>query len=251
MKFTAEGKVTATFSPAYAGGLRLAVTDTGIGIAADKIGQLFEKFTQADSSMTRRYGGTGLGLAICRELAHLMNGRIWVESVEGEGSTFFVELPFERGEGSHPVAETVVEDNVEGRLVRLLAAEDNPVNQKVLQAIVEPMDVELSLVGDGAQAVEAWKGGEFDVILMDIQMPVMDGIAAARAIRKAERDEGRPRTPILALTANALTHQVEEYMAAGMDGHVAKPIEITKLYDALSRVLSQQPAKAAETVEAA
>ena len=123
-------------------------------------------------------------------------------------------------------------------LARLLAAGDNAVNQKVLQAIVEPMDVELEIVGDGAQAVEAWRTGEYDVILMDIQMPVMDGISAARAIRDAERKQKRPRTPILALTANALTHQVEEYMAAGMDGHVSKPIEIGKLYDALSRVLA-------------
>ncbi len=239
VKFTAEGAVKATFSAAYAGGLRLAVKDTGIGIAPDKMGALFEKFTQADSSMTRRYGGTGLGLAICRELAHLMNGRIWVESVEGEGSTFFVELPFARAEShaAEPMAAPP-ESDVEGRSVRLLAAEDNPVNQKVLQAIVEPMDVELHIVGDGAQAVEAWRSGEYDVILMDIQMPVMDGISAARAIRDAERKDKRVRTPILALTANALTHQVEEYMAAGMDGHVSKPIEIGKLYDALSRVLA-------------
>jgi CheY-like chemotaxis protein len=129
--------------------------------------------------------------------------------------------------------------------VRVLAAEDNLVNQKVLKAIVEPMDVELAMVGDGRAAVEAWRDGGFDVILMDIQMPVMDGIAAAKAIRAAEKAEGRPRTPILALTANALVHQVEEYLAAGMDGHVAKPIEISKLYDAMSRVLSDPAEEAA------
>jgi CheY-like chemotaxis protein len=134
---------------------------------------------------------------------------------------------------------------VQQRSVRVLAAEDNLVNQKVLKAIVEPMDVDLVIVGDGHAAVEAWRAGGFDVVLMDIQMPVMDGIAAAKAIRDAERAEKLPRTPILALTANALVHQVEEYLAAGMDGHVAKPIEISKLYDAMSRVLGDPPDEAA------
>ena len=238
VKFTNTGRVTARFEAADAGGLRLSVTDTGIGIAQGKIVTLFEKFTQADSSTTRQYGGTGLGLAICRELAQLMGGQVSVMSQEGIGSTFIVELPFRRGDrmAVDPAAEPV--QDVQQRSVRVLAAEDNLVNQKVLKAIVEPMDVELVIVGDGRAAVEAWRRGGFDVILMDIQMPVMDGIAAARAIRDAERAEKLPRTPILALTANALVHQVEEYLAAGMDGHVAKPIEISKLYDAMSRAIS-------------
>jgi CheY-like chemotaxis protein len=232
--------VKARFEAADAGGLRLSVSDTGIGIPADKIPSLFEKFTQADSSTTRRYGGTGLGLAICRELAQLMKGSISVVSEEGKGSTFIAELPFERG-GSVATPEAPAPENeVEGRAVKLLAAEDNLVNQKVLQAIVEPMDVELAIVGDGRSAVEAWRTGDYDLILMDIQMPIMDGIAAAKAIRAAERESERPRTPILALTANALVHQIEEYMAAGMDGHVSKPIEIAKLYDALNRALAGQ-----------
>jgi CheY-like chemotaxis protein len=238
VKFTPEGSVTARFELADAGGVRLSVTDTGIGIPAEKMPLLFEKFTQADSSTTRRYGGTGLGLAICRELAHLMHGSISVISEEGKGSTFFAELPFQRSQSAAETPEPVVASEMEQRSVRLLAAEDNPVNQKVLQAIVEPMDVELSIVGDGRAAVEAWRGGDYDLILMDIQMPIMDGIAAAKAIRAVEQDEQRVRTPILALTANAMVHQIEEYMAAGMDGHVAKPIEISKLYDALNRALA-------------
>jgi signal transduction histidine kinase/CheY-like chemotaxis protein len=239
IKFTAKGSVTARFEAADAGGLRLAVADTGIGIPRDKIVTLFEKFTQADSSTTRRYGGTGLGLAICRELAQLMGGQISVMSEEDEGSSFIVELPFPRGSALGAAQTEVESREVEQRSVRVLAAEDNLVNQKVLKAIVEPMDVELSMVGDGRSAVEAWRDGEFDVILMDIQMPVMDGITAAKAIRAAEVSERRARTPILALTANALVHQVEEYLAAGMDGHVAKPIEIAKLYEAMSRVLTE------------
>ena len=246
VKFTAKGEVMVRFEAADAGGLRLSVTDTGIGIAGDKILTLFEKFTQADSSTTRQYGGTGLGLAICRELAQLMGGQVSVLSEEGEGSTFIVELPFARGSSDAVVEASTPSQDVQPGSVRVLAAEDNMVNQKVLKAIVEPMDVELTLVGDGKAAVEAWRTGAFDVILMDIQMPVMDGIAASKAIRAAELAERRPRTPILALTANALVHQVEEYLAAGMDGHVAKPIEISKLYDAMNRALSE-----AATAEAA
>jgi signal transduction histidine kinase/ActR/RegA family two-component response regulator len=243
LKFTPSGSVLARFETADAGGLRLSVTDTGIGIAHDKILTLFEKFTQADSSTTRQYGGTGLGLAICRELSQLMGGQISVLSDEGGGSTFIVELPFPRAAAIVDAEAAPTPADVRHRSVRVLAAEDNIVNQKVLKAIVEPMDVELALVSDGRAAVEAWRTSAFDVILMDIQMPVMDGIAAARAIRAAELAEKRPRTPILALTANALVHQVEEYLAAGMDGHVAKPIEISKLYDAMSRVLAE-PAEA-------
>ena len=250
LKFTAEGRVTARFEAADAGGLRLAVTDTGIGIPQEKILTLFEKFTQADSSTTRQYGGTGLGLAICRELAQLMGGQITVLSEVGAGSTFIVELPFRPAASSAEAETQAPMVDVQARSVRVLAAEDNLVNQKVLKAIVEPMDVELSLVGDGRAAVEAWRMGQFDVILMDIQMPVMDGIASARAIRAAEKSERRPRTPILALTANALVHQVEEYLAAGMDGHVAKPIEISKLYDAMSRVLDE-PESCGEAAAAA
>jgi len=246
LKFTSEGQVTARFEPADAGGIRLSVTDTGIGIPAEKMGGLFEKFTQADSSTTRRYGGTGLGLAICRELAQLMGGSISVVSEEGKGSTFYAELPLTQGQTAVTTEAPEPAEDIEGRSVRLLAAEDNAVNQKVLQAIVEPMDVELDIVADGRAAVEAWRKGAYDLILMDIQMPVMDGITAARTIRAAEAGEGRPRTPILALTANAMVHQIEEYLTAGMDGHVSKPIEIAKLYDALNRALAgESQAKAA------
>jgi signal transduction histidine kinase/ActR/RegA family two-component response regulator len=245
LKFTAEGSVSVAFELADAGGLRLSVADTGIGIAADKIPLLFEKFTQADTSTTRRYGGTGLGLAICRELAELMRGSITVISEEGKGSTFFAELPLERGSGTaSPVASPLPPQEVDRRRVRLLAAEDNLVNQKVLKAIIEPTGVELAMVADGQSAVDAWRNESWDVILMDIQMPIMDGIAATRLIRLAEAAEQRPRTPILALTANALVHQIDEYIAAGMDGHVAKPIEIAKLYEAIDRAMAAAPADA-------
>ena len=241
VKFTLQGSVSAMFDVApESGALRLIIRDTGVGIAAEKQASLFEKFTQADNSATRRFGGTGLGLAICRELTQMMGGLIFVESREGEGSVFTVELPLERGEltAREPV-QPVTADGAEEGALRLLAAEDNPTNQQVLAAVMGSLGIDIDIVANGKLAFDAWRDGAYDLILMDIQMPVMDGIDSARAIRSAERETGRQRIPIVALTANALSHQVEEYLAAGMDGHVAKPIEIAKLYEAISRALTE------------
>ncbi|HEV7384936.1 MAG TPA: ATP-binding protein [Phenylobacterium sp.] len=238
VKFTPHGLVEAIVDVnAETQALRLVVRDTGVGIAPEKLPALFEKFTQADNSATRRFGGTGLGLAICRELTQMMGGSINVESREGHGSTFTVELPLSRGEAADEMQAEVATGSGE-RNLRLLAAEDNPTNQQVLAAVMESLGIDIDIVADGKQAVDAWKVGGYDLVLMDIQMPVMDGIDAARQIRGIEVAEQRKRTPIVALTANALTHQVEEYMAAGMDGHVAKPIEIAKLYEAISAALT-------------
>nr|MEA2799126.1 two-component system, sensor histidine kinase [Phenylobacterium sp.] len=238
VKFTPQGLVEAIVDVnAETQALRLVVRDTGVGIAPEKLPALFEKFTQADNSATRRFGGTGLGLAICRELTQMMGGSINVESREGHGSTFTVELPLPRGEAADEIQAEVAAESGE-RNLRLLAAEDNATNQQVLAAVMESLGIDIDIVADGKQAVDAWKVGGYDLVLMDIQMPVMDGIDAACQIRSIEVAEQRKRTPIVALTANALTHQVEEYMAAGMDGHVAKPIEIAKLYEAISAALT-------------
>jgi signal transduction histidine kinase len=249
LKFTEKGEVRLSLSEKVEGGremLHLTVSDTGIGIPAEKIPLLFQKFTQVDSSTTRRFGGTGLGLAICRELAGLMEGRIWVESCEGEGSAFHLIAPLPRVKAAPPVqAVANGEDSsppLAGgpRAVRVLAAEDNPTNQLVLRTIMQTFGVDLTLVGDGLQAVDAWRGGDFDMILMDIQMPVMDGVAATRMIRETEAYGKRRRIPIVALSANAMTHQVAEYLAAGMDLHVAKPIELSKLHAALREATEGQ-----------
>jgi two-component system, sensor histidine kinase len=268
LKFTAAGEVALSLAgvgEAGAAGLHLSVRDSGIGIPADKRSLLFKKFSQVDASTTRRYGGTGLGLAICRELAELMGGEVWVESEEGQGATFHLRAPLERvGEASldhaEPAASTVASatpgaepsppsaidpEPASAGALRVLAAEDNPTNQLVLSTVMQIFGCELMMVGDGEQAVEAWRRDRFDVILMDIQMPRMDGVAAARTIRAAEAAEGRTRTPIVALSANALVHQVEEYRAAGMDGHVAKPIELDKLQAVLETVLIQAEQTAA------
>ncbi|NBU27064.1 MAG: response regulator [Caulobacteraceae bacterium] len=250
IKFTEEGAVAARFGCSPSGGLRLTVADTGIGIASDHLPGLFEKFVQADNSTTRRFGGTGLGLSICRELAQLMGGRIAARSVRGEGSTFVVELPLPRAEaGAIPVA--VGESApAEERALRVLAAEDNLTNQKVLRAVLEPLDIDLEIAPDGAAAIDAWRSGRFDLILMDIQMPIMDGVEATQIIRAEEKRSGLARIPILALTANAMTFQVEQYLQAGMDGHISKPIELQRLYSAIEQALSA-PVPAAPLQKAA
>jgi signal transduction histidine kinase/AmiR/NasT family two-component response regulator len=261
VKFTSAGSVRLTLEglgPDGAEGLTIRVQDTGIGIPPENRARLFEKFTQVDSSATRRFGGTGLGLAICRELASLMGGGISVESAIGLGSTFTVELPLARTGAAVPqLSPAELTTASTGQLpepqppavgadaVRVLAAEDNLTNQRVLRAVLDTFGVDLTVVDNGRKAVEAWQDGAFDVILMDIQMPEMDGVEATRRIREAERETGRSRTPILALSANAMTHQVSEYLEAGMDAHVAKPIEIPKLQAALEAALESGEANRA------
>jgi signal transduction histidine kinase/AmiR/NasT family two-component response regulator len=240
LKFTLEGSVSVRFASADDGsGLRIDVVDTGIGINAETLPRLFDKFVQADTSTTRRFGGSGLGLSICNELAALMGGGVHVQSREGQGSTFTVVVAMPRGEATllapPPAAPPPVESE---RRLRVLAADDNPTNQKVIAAVLAPLGAEVEMVSDGAACVEAWKRGGYDIVLMDIHMPVMDGVEAARTIRALEISESRKRIPIVAVTANALVHQVEGYMAAGMDGHVAKPIEVTKLYDAIETAVA-------------
>ena len=239
LKFTEAGRieidVTRDKRAGDGDGVRVEVTDTGVGIEAEALTRLFSKFEQADASTTRRYGGAGLGLSICRELAELMGGSITAKSSPGEGAVFTVRLPMPRvGDVlCAPAATSAAIDPGPGRSLRVLAAEDNAVNQLVLRTLLAQIDVTASFVEDGQACVEAWRGESWDLIFMDVQMPVMDGPAATRALREAERAEGRGRTPIVALTANAMPHQIAEYLAAGMDGHVAKPIEAAELFAAL------------------
>jgi signal transduction histidine kinase/ActR/RegA family two-component response regulator len=240
IKFTAEGGVAVRVEGSDTG-VRLTVEDTGVGVPEDRLAHLFDKFTQLDGATTRRFGGAGLGLAICQALTEKMGGVIAVESVPGEGSTLVVDLPLPRCENPADAAtqaDAASSDGEAERPLRVLAAEDNPTNQKVLATILEMFGADLQMVENGALAVEAWRSAPFDVILMDIQMPDMDGVAAARAIRTAEAETGRARTPILAVTANAMPHQAAEYAAAGMDGLVPKPIEIGRLQAALEDALA-------------
>jgi signal transduction histidine kinase len=238
VKFTDRGGVTLTASM-DAHGLRFRVVDTGIGLAAAQIPGLFDKFIQADASTTRRYGGTGLGLSIVRALVELMGGQIVVDSTPGEGACFTVALPLARAAGS--VVEPTPSAAVvpwPGASLRILGAEDNSTNQLVLSALLEPLGAEVVLVANGRDAVAAFEAGRFDVVLMDVQMPEMNGLDATRAIRALEAREGRPRAPVIALTANVMGHQLDSYLAAGMDGHIAKPLDVAALYAALETVMA-------------
>ena len=236
VKFTAHGGVRVTISRT-ATGVRASVTDTGMGIAADRIGQLFHKFVQADSSTTRQFGGTGLGLAICKELTEAMGGTIEAVSEPGRGATFAVELPLAAVAAVEPVETEAAEAAADPeRAIRVLAAEDNPVNRLVLKTLLGQFGLAPMVVEDGQAAVEAWEAQDWDLILMDVQMPRLDGPSAARRIRALEAERGRARTPIIALTANAMTHQTDAYRAAGMDDVVTKPIEIHDLLRAINAV---------------
>jgi signal transduction histidine kinase/CheY-like chemotaxis protein len=241
LKFTEAGKV-AIRAGTDGATLRLIVSDTGEGMAEAQLAGLFTRYTQADASTTRRFGGTGLGLAICQQLAELMGGSIAVESKPGAGATFTVTIAAPRiGEAHAPEAlsplPTRTETSEPARELKVLAAEDNPVNQVVLKTLLQHIGVEPVIVENGVQAVDAWEHGVWDVILMDVTMPVMDGPTATRLIREREAASGRTRTPIVALTANAMSHQIAYYLAGGMDDHVAKPIEAAKLFAAIEAAL--------------
>jgi signal transduction histidine kinase/ActR/RegA family two-component response regulator len=239
LKFTDSGQVRVAIER-QGGMLELRVSDTGVGIPADRLDTLFQKFTQADASTTRKYGGTGLGLAICRELAEIIGGDIRAESTIGEGTTFIVRLLIPRvGDAMAYEAEEAAPRDWDASNLRILAAEDNSVNQLVLKTLLNQVGIDPMVVADGAEALAAWREHDWDLILMDVQMPIMDGPTATRAIREAERTRARPRTPIVALTANAMAHQIAEYRAAGMDGFVAKPIDIEKLFAAIEAALDQ------------
>jgi signal transduction histidine kinase/CheY-like chemotaxis protein len=238
LKFTHQGGVAISVAAAH-GGLVLQVRDTGIGIAPDALATLFDAFTQADATTTRRYGGTGLGLSISRDLVALMGGSITVESAPQEGSCFTVTLPTSWvGPAPEAVQPAGAAEDQARTDLRILAAEDNLTNQLVLRSLLEPTGCEIVIVGDGVEAVEAARGGGFDVILMDVQMPRLNGVEATLAIRAAEAARDERPVPIIALSANVMAHQIAEYAEAGMNHWIAKPIEVDKLYAGLELVLS-------------
>jgi signal transduction histidine kinase/ActR/RegA family two-component response regulator len=236
VKFTEHGRIEA-YVDVNGPFVEVTVSDTGPGIPSERLNRLFNKFIQADASTTRRYGGTGLGLAICQELATLMGGEISVSSTVGVGTLFMVRLPLCRIASQPPAARAHAHQQDFSPALRVLAAEDNETNRAVLKAVLEQIGVELHLVGDGRAALEASASEDWDLILMDVQMPVMDGPTAARAIRERERATGAVPVPIIALTANAMTHHRAEYLASGMNAFVAKPVEVPRLLQAMADVL--------------
>jgi signal transduction histidine kinase/FixJ family two-component response regulator len=213
--------------------LRFAVSDSGIGIAEEARPLLFREFTQVDPSATRRFGGTGLGLAICHRIVEAMQGEIGVESAPGRGSTFWLELTLPLGELAPelpPVHEPAPEA---GRPLRILVAEDNALNQQVALGLLTRQGHVVEIVADGREAIEAVRARSYDVVLMDVHMPELDGLAATREIRRLRGERGR--VPIIALSASVLPSETEQCLAAGMDAHLAKPIAPAALAEALAR----------------
>ena len=236
VKFTSEGFVclTAAAGPTRAGQptLRFSIEDTGIGFDSDTRNRLFSRFEQADGAITRKFGGSGLGLAISRQLAEMMGGELDCESEPGGGSSFMLTVPLRVAEA--PAAATSTGSALaagDDRRLRVLLADDHPVNRKVVEMILAQAEIDLTSVEDGSLALNAIRDGDYDLILMDMQMPVMDGLTATREIRLHEIAMGLPRTPIVMLTANALPEHIASAEAAGADRHLAKPFDAGELLE--------------------
>jgi two-component system, sensor histidine kinase len=242
IKFTERGEVRVSMSVAEREGdtylLRFEIRDTGIGIAPDALAAIFDAFSQADSTMRRKYGGTGLGLTIARQLALVMGGQIGVDSMPGRGSTFWftVRVPAIQSRSGADRSATEAEALPSSFSGRVLLAEDNPVNRELAVAMLEAVDVEVAIAVDGREAVAQVAGGGIDLVLMDCQMPEMDGYDATRAIRAGEAS-GAARLPIVALTANAMDGDRERCLECGMDDYLSKPFKPAQLYTTLARWL--------------
>ena len=234
LRFTQDGKITVRFDVGAEDEVVIAVADTGIGMSEAQAARVFDAFAQADVSTSRQYGGTGLGLSIVHGLCEAMGGTVAVSSAPGQGTVFTVRLPLPKAVLPKVVVETrKTERHLEGR--RVLIADDNAVNRMVLQALLADTGAQLTEATNGEEAVEATRADRFDLVLMDISMPVMDGKQALAAIRQDERD-GATTTPIVAVSAHALSHQIEDFLAHGFDAYVAKPVRPDALFATIAQI---------------
>lgn len=245
IKFTAQGSVTlrAKLMKNENGisKLHFEVQDTGIGIKDEDRKKLFEKFSQADQSMTRRYGGTGLGLSICKNLVQIMHGEIGLNSEFGKGSTFWFTAEFKNGDENAIKVEANQTASPQSKITgRVLIAEDNPINQTIAVKIVEKMGCHADAVGNGFEAVNALKNFPYDLILMDCHMPEMDGFEATQAIREFEKENSRKPTPIIALTASAMSSDKDQCLQSGMNDYLTKPIDIQRIHNTLLKWIPQK-----------
>ena len=251
IKFTEEGEVTLDLCTLETDApdlrkLVVTVCDTGVGLSSEAQAKIFQPFRQADNSMSRQYGGTGLGLSIAREIAQAMGGDLTVESEPGRGSCFTFSCPLkiadiEAGGVPHISGAGAREDDGSTQEnLKVLVAEDHPVNRRLLEMMLDSLSLDAVFVEDGLSAVEQSRAHGFDLILMDIQMPGLNGVDALEVIRQAEEASGQPPVPVIALTANAMKHQVEAYKQAGFDGFLAKPFTLEDLVTAMSHAITSR-----------
>lgn len=242
IKFTSAGQINLEVNK-HDRQLHIMVKDTGIGIAPERLEAIFDPFTQADASMTRRYGGTGLGTTISKQLVELMGGRIWATSGQGFGTTFYITLPLKVAHGS--LEQSNLPQTRELPPLHILVADDAPQNLELLELLLHKHGHTLETAADGAKAVQMAAATRFDLILMDLQMPQLDGLDATRAIRAAEKAAGLKPVPILAMTASVLDTHREASIAAGMQGFASKPVDWSLLSQEIARVLNVQTDHAA------
>ena len=253
VKFTERGEVRVAAQALGPGRYRIEVRDTGVGFDAGEKARLFESFAQADGSATRRHGGAGLGLALAQHCAALLEAELDCESAVGAGSLFSLDLPLATGdddaecvEPGRPGAANHLDSAASAEEpFRVLIVDDNATNRRVLQLILSPLGADWIAAEDGVQAIEAFEAARFDLILMDIQMPVMDGLTATREIRRREAEQGLPATPIIVVSANCLPEHVAAAQAAGAQRHLAKPVSALALTTTISEVLDARQRRAA------
>jgi CheY-like chemotaxis protein len=245
LKFTHQGEIMVRVIRLRDDALQFSVSDTGIGVSPEKQKLIFEAFVQADTSSTRQYGGTGLGLPIVSQLVALMQGRIWLESKPGVGSTFYFTArlgPATALAVTHEIQPREDRTKAEPtRKLQILIADDNPINQRLARNLLAKQGHSAVAVGSGREALVALQQQDFDLVLMDVQMPDMDGFETTKAIRAQERIS-KKHLPIVAMTAHAMSGDRERCLAAGMDSYVTKPVDATKLFTAISDPLRKDAA---------
>ena len=246
IKFTEEGHVEIEVAAEPSGTdefrLKINVSDTGIGIKKEQIAKLFDPFVQADASTTRKFGGTGLGLSISKKLANLLGGDFTIKSEYGVGTQALIEITASKGtreqkaKTAFSTSSAIEQEATSNFQTKVLLAEDNEVNQMVVRHMLDNQDVDLTIVGDGEEAVDAYKNGDFDLILMDVTMPKLDGVGATEKIRSLEKAKNESPIPIFALTAHAFKEEQDRCLTSGMDGFLTKPVKQEVLFEVLDSV---------------